>query len=127
DREEDRVEQREAGRLVLVGPLEVEGRASAVLAGVRILLLVDLAERALDERGGSAEEAGDPHPEHGAGAAEGDRGGDAADVAMPTRPDRDIIRDWKEEVPSGETSPFFSWSIMSGKFRIWSSPARMVK
>src|SRR5699024_6006872 len=81
DREEDRVEQREAGSLVLVGLLEVVGRAAAVLAGVRVLLLVDLAEGALDEGGGRAEEGGGPHREPGGGAAEGDRGGDAADVA----------------------------------------------
>ena len=39
-------------------------------------------------------------------------------LPMPTRPDSDIISDWKEEVPSGETSPFLSWSIMSGRLRI---------
>src|SRR5699024_2386665 len=48
---------------------------------VRILLRGELAERALEEGGRGAEGAGGPHPERGAGAAEGDRRGDAADVA----------------------------------------------
>src|SRR5690606_4267438 len=56
-------------------------RPAAVLARVRVLLLVDLAQGALDERRRRAEERRGPHPEHRAGPAERDRGRDAADVA----------------------------------------------
>ena len=82
DGEQDGVHlERGGGGRVLVGLLEVVRRAAAVLAGVRVALLVDLAERGLDEGRGGTEQGHDPHPEHGAGAAERDGRGDAADVA----------------------------------------------
>ena len=81
DGEQDAEGEGETGCLVSVGLLEVVGRATAVLTGVRVLLLVDLSQGGLDERRGRAEEGHGPHPEHGAGAAEGDRGGHTTDVA----------------------------------------------
>ena len=58
--------------------LDIEGRAAPVL--VADLLLVDLAQRRLDEGRAGAEEGHRPHPEHGARAAEGDGGCHTGDV-----------------------------------------------
>ena len=59
--------------------LDIERRAATVLAVD--FLFVDLAEGRLDEGRAGAEERHHPHPEHRAGAAEGDGGGHAGDVA----------------------------------------------
>ena len=64
---EDRREKR--GKPVLLeGRLNVVGGTTVGVVGT--LLLVDLRERRLDEGGRAAEGRDDPHPEHGAGAAE---------------------------------------------------------
>ena len=56
-------------------------RRAAVAAAVRIALFVDLRERRLDERTRTADQRHDPHPEHGAEAAETDGRGHTDDVA----------------------------------------------
>jgi hypothetical protein len=58
---------------------DVEGRAAAVL--VADLLLVDLAQRRLDEGRTRAQEGHGPHPEYGARATERDGGGHTRDIA----------------------------------------------
>ncbi len=62
------------------GLFDVVGRATAV-AAFGVLGLVDLRQGAFHVRGGRAEEAHHPHPEDRTGAAEGDGGGHAGDVA----------------------------------------------
>ena len=57
----------------------VEGTAGDGAVGVHLAVLH--AEGALGELGGHAEQAGQDHPEGGAGAAEGHRDADAGDVA----------------------------------------------
>lgn len=80
--EEGRVDLEETGVLsVAVCLFEVVGGATAVFAGGAVTFLVKLAEGGLDEGGGGAEEGYESHPEDSAGAAEGDGGGDACDVA----------------------------------------------
>ena len=48
-------------------------------------------------------------------------------LPMPTRLAKDIISDWKDEVPSVDFSPDFSCVIMSGRLRTWTAPVRIVK
>ncbi len=48
-------------------------------------------------------------------------------LPMPTRLARDIISDWKDEVPSTESSPSRSCLTMSGIPRTWTRRVRMVK
>ena len=56
-------------------------RRAADAAALAVLFLIDLRERGLDECARSAEQRHDPHPEHGAEAAEADGRGHADDVA----------------------------------------------
>ena len=56
-------------------------RRAAVAAAVSIALFVDLRERRLDKCARTADQRHDPHPEHGAEAAETDGRGHADDVA----------------------------------------------
>ena len=75
---EDRREER--GKPVLLeGRLNVVGGTTVGVVGT--LLLVDLRERRLDEGGRAAEGRDDPHPEHGAGAAERHGRSHTGDVA----------------------------------------------
>ena len=60
--------------------LHIEGRTAAQLA-FGIAAFVQLAQRAFDQAAGHADQRGHPHPEHGAGAAEGHGNADAGDVA----------------------------------------------
>ena len=48
-------------------------------------------------------------------------------LPMPTRPARDIMSDWNDEVPSGEASPFLSCASMSGMHRTWRNTVRSEK
>ena len=48
-------------------------------------------------------------------------------LPMPTRLAKDIISDWKDEVPSVDFSPDFSCVIMLGRLRTWTAPVRIVK
>ena len=60
--------------------LDVVGGA-AVAAAVLGTLLINLSQSTFHKGGGAAQQGGDPHPEHRAGAAQADGGGDAGDVA----------------------------------------------
>ena len=60
--------------------LDVVGGA-AVGAAFMVALLVDLGQSGFHESGSAAQNGGDPHPEHGAGAAHAQGGGHADDVA----------------------------------------------
>ena len=69
-------------------PARPEGLAdhvhrSALDPAERIRAAVHHRQRAGEELGADAEQRRQPHPEHGAGAADGDRHGDAGDVAEP--------------------------------------------
>ena len=74
---EDAAEDRRAERLA-----DRVGRA-AVERAIRVPALVDLRERALDERRRAAEDRDEPHPEHRAGTAREHGRGHADDVARP--------------------------------------------
>ena len=65
--------------VLLEGHLDVVGRATVGVVGP--LLLVDLRERRLDEGGCATKGRDDPHPEHGAGAAERHGRGHTGNVA----------------------------------------------
>ena len=82
DGEDDAVDEHEgAGLGVLIGLLDVVGRATAVLAGVLVLLLVHLRQGTFHKRRGRPQKRHRPHPEHRAWAAERDGGGHTRNVA----------------------------------------------
>ena len=56
-------------------------RRAADAAALAVLFLIDLRKRGLDEGARPAEQRHDPHPEHGAEAAEADGRGHADDIA----------------------------------------------
>ena len=60
--------------------LDIVGRA-AVAAALDAALFIDLRERALDESCSAADERDQPHPEHRAVAADGNRVRDADDIS----------------------------------------------
>ena len=57
------------------------GGTAPVAAVEGVLLFIELGQRGLDESGGGADQGGDPHPEHSAGAAGGDCRHDANQIA----------------------------------------------
>ena len=65
---------------VAQGGLHVIGGA-AIAGAVLVFPLIDLGQGGLHKGGSAAQDGGDPHPEHGAVAAQADGGGDAHDVA----------------------------------------------
>ena len=56
---------------------------TSVGAAVFRAVLVDLSQCALDERGGAAEDRGQPHPEYGPRTAQTDGSGDTGDISCP--------------------------------------------
>ena len=69
-----------SAKLLLGETMNIVRRAAAVASVQRILLLVDLRERGLDESGGGAEQGCDPHPEYSACAARGDGSDDSDQI-----------------------------------------------
>ena len=69
-----------AQETTLQSGLDIVGGA-AVAAAVLVPLLIDLGQGALHKGGGPANKGDEPHPEHGAIAADGDGVGHAHDIA----------------------------------------------
>ncbi len=66
-------------RGILQQPAAVEGHAAHIL--ISLFLLEDLGHGGLGKRGGHTEKGGDPHPEQGPGATDGDGTGHAQYIA----------------------------------------------
>ncbi len=82
DSEDDAVDQHErAHRGVAVSLFDVVRRATAVLASVLVLFLVDLCESTFHERSSGPQQRHRPHPEDSTWATEGDRRGNTGNVA----------------------------------------------
>ena len=109
--------------------MDVVSGAAPVSAVQRILLLVDLRQSGFGKGGGRTEQGRNPHPEDGAGAADGDGGDHPTRLPMPTRVAVEIISACRPEMEFFCVGFFFSMAIfsISGKRRKSRKRVRTVK